>query len=58
MKERPDRTSTLKAAKYPVLFILGQEDTRIPVETALRQAKETQRCEIQLIKGVGHKWDR
>ncbi len=54
MKERPDRISILKAATHPVLFILGQEDTRIPVDVALNQAKETQRCEIQVLKGVGH----
>jgi len=54
MKNRPDRTLVLKTATYPVLFILGQEDTRIPVDIALKQTKGTKRCEIHLLRDVGH----
>jgi len=54
MKERPDRTNVLKAAQHSVLFILGQEDTRIPMDVALKQATLAQRCEIHILKDVGH----
>ncbi len=54
MKERPDRTHVLKATQHPVLFILGREDTRIPLDVALKQATLPQRCEIQILKKVGH----
>ena len=54
MKERPDRTHVLKATQHPVLFILGQEDTRIPLDVALKQASLAQRCEIHILKDVGH----
>ena len=54
MKERPNRTSVLKTTKLPILYILGQEDARIPVDVALYQAREAKRCEVQILKNVGH----
>lgn len=54
MKERPDRTNVLEGARYPVLFILGQEDTRIPLNIVLKQATMTRRCEVHILKEVGH----
>lgn len=54
MKERPNRTFVLKTTKLPILYILGQEDARIPADVAVNQAREAQRCEIQLLKNVGH----
>lgn len=37
MKTRPDRTKVLAEATYPVLFILGKLDKRVPFEKALQQ---------------------
>ena len=37
MAERGDRTHVLKNAVYPVLFIIGKQDTRLPFDKALEQ---------------------
>lgn len=37
MAERRDCTRILKIATYPVLFIIGKQDTRLPFEKALEQ---------------------
>lgn len=54
MKERPDRTSVLENTKHAVLFILGQEDTRIPLDSVIKQAFLPNKSEVQILKGVGH----
>lgn len=38
MLARPDRTSILRNAKVPVLFITGKEDAVVPLDDALAQA--------------------
>lgn len=38
MINRPDRMCILENAKYPVQFVLGEEDKVIPLEDALKQA--------------------
>ena len=38
MMQRPDRTSVLKNATLPVLFILGKYDTAVPLEDGLKRA--------------------
>lgn len=54
MKERPDRTPVLTSSKHPILFILGAEDKRIPLDITLKQARLANRCEVQILKDVGH----
>lgn len=54
MKVRPDRRFVLETTKHPVLFILGKEDSRIPVDDALKQTMLPNRCEIQILADVGH----
>lgn len=36
MMERPDRSAVLASAPYPVLFILGKQDSRIDFQSALK----------------------
>lgn len=37
MKNRPDRTSVLRQANYPVMFITGREDEVVPLEDVQKQ---------------------
>ncbi len=37
MAARPDRTEVLRLADYPVLFIAGKQDSRMPLNKALEQ---------------------
>jgi pimeloyl-ACP methyl ester carboxylesterase len=37
MINRPDRTGVLKNFKKPVLFIIGEKDNAIPLQTSLQQ---------------------
>lgn len=54
MRDRPDRTAVLKEAAYPVLFMLGKEDSRIPYESALLQVALPQDAILLSMGGVGH----
>jgi len=54
MKERPNRTAVLETTNHPLLFILGKEDSRIPMDLVLKQASLGTRCEVQILKNVGH----
>ena len=46
MIARPDRTSILKEFPNPILFIIGEHDTAIPLEISLRQ------CYLPLVSHV------
>jgi pimeloyl-ACP methyl ester carboxylesterase len=54
MRDRPDRTRVLKEANYPVLFMLGKEDSRIPYESALPQVALPQDAVLLSMGGTGH----
>lgn len=54
MMQRPDRSKLLKAAPYPVMFIIGQEDEIIPPTYTLQQADITANAYIHMLKNVGH----
>jgi pimeloyl-ACP methyl ester carboxylesterase len=54
MRDRPDQTKTLKSFKKPTLFLAGEKDPGIPVESIHRQAKECQKPEIHVISNVAH----
>jgi pimeloyl-ACP methyl ester carboxylesterase len=46
MINRPDRTAVLKTFPRPILFIIGEYDTAIPLQTSLQQ------CHLPLISHV------
>ena len=54
MRDRPDQTKTLKSFKKPTLFLVGDKDPGIPLETIYKQAAESQRPEIHILRDVGH----
>ena len=54
MINRPDRTAVLRQFHGPVLFIIGEEDTVIPVQDTLRQSHLPAVSHIHLVKNTGH----
>jgi len=54
MKERSDKTDILKTFDKPILYIIGKEDSRIPVDTALSQCALANRCTVHILGGIGH----
>ncbi len=54
MKMRSDSREILENATYPVLFIAGQQDSRIPSDLVLEQAKLPVKSYVLLLKNVGH----
>lgn len=54
MMQRPDRTHILKSFAGPVLFILGEHDTAIPLEDGLGQSHLPRLSYIHLLRNSGH----
>ena len=54
MRDRPDQTKTLKSFKKPTLFLAGEKDPGIPVDSIHRQAAECQKPEIHVLSNVAH----
>lgn len=54
MKARPDRTHVLAQLRVPALFIIGKNDSRIPMQTVLPQATLPEHSEILILDHVGH----
>lgn len=54
MMERKDRTEVLKKARVPVLIVLGEEDTAVPVEDGLKQTQMPQLSYIHVLQNSGH----
>ncbi|HMX39022.1 MAG TPA: alpha/beta hydrolase [Saprospiraceae bacterium] len=54
MKERPDHQDTLSGLACPALFVLGSEDSLIPVEDGLRAATLPDVAEVEVLEGVAH----
>jgi pimeloyl-ACP methyl ester carboxylesterase len=54
MKNRPDRQHVLLHSKVPVLFIIGKNDTRIPMEDIIPQTLLPGHSEVLLLDQVGH----
>jgi len=54
MKERTEKITLLKTVGFPVMYIIGKEDSRIPTTIAMKQAAIPNRCYITLLGGVGH----
>ncbi|MBC7827365.1 MAG: alpha/beta hydrolase [Chitinophagaceae bacterium] len=54
MMQRPDRTHILKNYPGPVLFILGEHDTAIPLADGLKQCHLPRLSYIHILKKSGH----
>ncbi|HOX81800.1 MAG TPA: alpha/beta hydrolase [Chryseolinea sp.] len=54
MRNRPDRTSLLKKLKIPVLFLAGEVDPGIPVDSILSQSKLCKSAQVHVLKQVAH----
>jgi pimeloyl-ACP methyl ester carboxylesterase len=54
MIRRPDRTTVLKDATTPVLFIIGKEDQAIPPEHTLQQSHLPSLSHIHILHHSGH----
>ncbi|MEA3496430.1 MAG: alpha/beta fold hydrolase [Bacteroidota bacterium] len=54
MKERKDNLDTLKRLNIPVLFISGEQDSRIAVEKVKKQAEVNEKVSLEILKNVGH----
>lgn len=54
MKNRPDRQHVLAQSKVPVLFIIGKNDSRIPMQLILPQTTLPEHSEVLLLDHVGH----
>jgi pimeloyl-ACP methyl ester carboxylesterase len=54
MKDRPSRIDVLKEFKKPILFIAGEKDTGIPVQTILQQSSVVVNPEVHILKNVAH----
>jgi pimeloyl-ACP methyl ester carboxylesterase len=54
MKIRPDRQHVLLNSKMPVLFVIGKNDKRIPMEVIVPQTLLPEHSEILLLDHVGH----
>jgi pimeloyl-ACP methyl ester carboxylesterase len=54
MMQRPDRTTVLKESRVPVLFVLGQHDTAVPLQDGLKQCYLPQLAYIHILEAAGH----
>jgi pimeloyl-ACP methyl ester carboxylesterase len=54
MRDRQDRTHVLKNTNLPVLFIIGKEDTAVPLEKSLEQCYLPGNSTACFIKDAGH----
>lgn len=54
MINRPDRTEILTQAEIPVLVVLGEHDSIIPLESGLKQAALPNTAYLHILKNSGH----
>jgi pimeloyl-ACP methyl ester carboxylesterase len=54
MKERKGWLDLLAKTELPVLFIIGKQDSRIPLDKVISQAMLPSHSEILLLENVGH----
>ncbi len=54
MKLRTEKLSLIQKADFPVLFIAGKEDSRIPIEKILPQIALPKKAYALLLDNVGH----
>ncbi|MDB5279970.1 MAG: alpha/beta hydrolase [Ferruginibacter sp.] len=54
MIERPDRTSVLKQMNTPVLFIIGENDIAIPLQSSLQQCYLPNQSYVTILEQSAH----
>jgi pimeloyl-ACP methyl ester carboxylesterase len=54
MRDREDSVEFLQEAKFPVLYLAGEEDPRIPLDKVKEQAELTNKGFLKVVKGIGH----
>jgi pimeloyl-ACP methyl ester carboxylesterase len=54
MRDRKDRTAVLKNAHVPVLFIVGKEDSVVPLEKNLEQCALAKDCHVYFLSDASH----
>jgi pimeloyl-ACP methyl ester carboxylesterase len=54
MINRPDRTALLKGNPLPVLFVMGDKDTAVPLSDVLEQVVLPKHPTVHELIGVGH----
>jgi len=54
MKDRMEQIKTLESFENPTLFLAGQDDPGIPVDSVRKQAEHCQKPEIQIFDMVAH----
>lgn len=54
MMQRPDRTPILKSHPGPVLFIMGESDTAVPLKDGLKQCHMPRLSFIHILRNSGH----
>lgn len=51
---RPDRTEMLSSAAFPVQWVLGKEDTAVPLQSGLAQTSLTEVAFVSVYEHTGH----
>jgi len=54
MIRRPDRSHVLRNFKGPVLFVIGGQDSAVPLTTSLQQCHMPSIAHIHILKDAGH----
>ena len=54
MRDREDSFELLKQLNIPVLFIIGKQDSRVPMDKIIPQLELPKNCEALILDGVGH----
>lgn len=54
MMDRPDRTHVLKEIKKPVLFVIGEKDSIIPIGNSLPESRLPDLCYIHILEQAAH----
>lgn len=54
MRDRSDSVAFLKETTLPVLYIIGKEDTAVPLSHSLEQIQLPKHCVAHLISNCGH----
>jgi pimeloyl-ACP methyl ester carboxylesterase len=54
MIERPDRTDVLKKLNTPVLFIIGENDMAIPLQSSLQQCYLPNQSYVTILEKSAH----
>lgn len=54
MIQRPDRTTVLSSLSVPVLFVIGKDDTAVPMQNVLPQVSQPRISSIYIFEETGH----